>query len=85
MGENKLSKIPLLIGGERGFDLVSLDETKEGRPLVHTLKQQTKTIPSVRVYCNPEIANAVRKRFDNEFPMGDLPSYREDEYDLTEY
>jgi HD superfamily phosphohydrolase len=85
LGENKLSKIPLLIGGECGFDLVSLDETKAGRPLVHTLKQQTKTIPSVRVYCNPDIANVVRKRFDNEFPMDETPSYREDEYDLTEY
>ena len=85
LGENKLSKIPLLVGGERGFDLVSLDETKEGQPLVHMLKQQTKTIPSVRVYCNPNIANVVRRRFDAEFPMDDIPTYREDEYDLTEY
>ena len=84
LGENKLRKIPLLVGGECGYDLVSLDETKEGRPLVHTLKQQTKTIPSVRVYCDPEIASLVRKRFDEEFPMTDILSYREDEHDLTE-
>jgi HD superfamily phosphohydrolase len=85
LGEKKLRKIPLLAGGEQGYDLVKLDETKEGRPLVHTLKQQTKTIPSVRVYCDPEIASLVRKRFDSEFPMVDVPSHREDEYDLTEY
>ncbi|TFG31488.1 HD domain-containing protein [Candidatus Thorarchaeota archaeon] len=85
LGENKLQKIPLLVGGERGFDLVNLDETKEGGPIVHTLKQQVKTIPSVRVYCDPEIASLVRKRFDEEFPMTDVPSHREDEYDLTEY
>ncbi|MFW9844195.1 MAG: hypothetical protein ACFFEV_06455, partial [Candidatus Thorarchaeota archaeon] len=85
LGHGKLRKIPLLAGGDCGFDLVNLDETKEGRPLVHTLKQQTKTIPSVRVYCDPEIASLVRKRFDDEFPMIDVPSHREDEYDLTEY
>jgi len=85
LGEKKLRKIPLLVGGEQGFDIVSLDETKEGRPLVHTLKQQTRTIPSVRVYCEPEIASKVRKRFDGIYPMSDIPSYREDEYDLTEY
>ena len=85
LGHKKLRKIPLLAGGECGFDLVNLDETKEGRPLVQILKQQTKTIPSVRVYCDPEIASLVRKRFDDEFPMVDIPSHREDEYDLTEY
>jgi hypothetical protein len=62
-----------------------LDATKEGRPLVHILKQQSMTIPSVRVYCDSEIASLVRKRFDDEFPMVDTPSHREDEYDLTEY
>jgi len=85
LGENKLSKIPLLIGGERGFDLVSLDETKEGRPLLHNLRQQTYTIPSVRVYCELKMAVKIRKRFDEAFPMSDVPTYREDEYDLTEY
>ena len=85
LGERKLSKIPLLVGGERGFDIVSLDETKEGGPLVQTLKQQTHTIPSVRVYCEQKIASKVRKRFDEIYPMSDIPSYREDEYDLTEY
>lgn len=85
LGEKKLSKIPLLVGGERGFDIVPLDELKEGGPLRQTLKQQTHTIPSVRVYCDPDIANDVRKRFDASFPMAEVSNYREEEYDLTEY
>jgi len=85
LGEKKLRKIPLLVGGELGFDLVSLDETKEGLPLMHTLKQQTRTIPSVRVYCDPKIANKVRKQFDATYPMSDIPTHRDDEYDMTEY
>ena len=85
LGEKKLSKIPLLVGGERGFDIVPLDESKEGTPLLQTLKQQTYTIPSVRVYCDPKLANDVRKRFDTLFPAQDLPNHREEEYDLTEY
>ena len=85
LGEKKLSKIPLLVGGESGLDLVTLDETKEGAPLVHTLRQQARTIPSVRVYCEPSITNQVRKRFDALYPMSDVPTHREDEYDLTEY
>jgi len=85
LGEKTLSKIPLLVGGERGFDLVGLDETKEGFPLLQILKQQSRTIPSVRVYTEPEIANAVRKKFEEMFPMADTPTYREDEYDFLEY
>lgn len=85
LGEKTLSKIPLLIGGERGFDLVSLDETKEGFPLLQILKQQSRTIPSVRVYTEPAIANAVRKKFEEMFPMAEMPTYREDEYDFLEY
>ena len=85
LGEKTLGKIPLLVGGEKGFDIVSLDETKEGRPLMHILKQQSRTIPSVRVYADAGIADEVRKRFDKAFPVSDTPTYREDEYDLTEY
>ena len=85
LGEKTLGKIPLLVGGEKGFDIVSLDETKEGRPLMHTLKQQSRTIPSVRVYADASIAEKVRKRFDKAYPISDTPTYREDEYDLTEY
>jgi len=85
LGEKTLGKIPLLVGGEKGFDIVSLDETKEGRPLMHILKQQSRTIPSVRVYTDVSIAEKVRKRFDKAFPVADTPGYREDEYDLTEY
>ena len=85
LGEKTLGKIPLLVGGEKGFDIVSLDETKEGRPLMHILKQQSRTIPSVRVYADASIADKVRKRFDKNYPVSDTPTYREDEYDLTEY
>ncbi len=85
LGETTLGKIPLLVGGEKGFDIVSLDETKEGRPLMQILKQQSRTIPSIRVYADSGIADEVRKRFDKAFPVSDTPAYREDEYDLTEY
>jgi len=85
LGEKTLSKIPLLTGGERGFDLVRLDEAKEGFPLLQILKQQSRTIPSVRVYSEPEIANTVRKKFEEMFPMADTPAYRDDEYDFLEY
>jgi HD superfamily phosphohydrolase len=85
LGENFLGSIPILVGGEKGFDIVNLDETKEGRPLMDILKQQARTIPSVRVYADQKIAEKVRKRFDQTFPVSDTPTYREDEYDLTEY
>lgn len=86
LGENVLGSIPILVGGvEKGFDIVSLDETKEGSPLMGILKQQSRTIPSVRVYADTDIAEKVRKRFDKTFPVSDTPSHREDEYDLTEY
>lgn len=85
LGEKTLGKIPLLVGGEKGFDIVNLDETKEGKPIMQILKQQSRTIPSVRVYADARIADKVRKRFDKTFPVSDTPSYREDEYDLTEY
>jgi HD superfamily phosphohydrolase len=85
LGEKTLGKIPLLVGGENGFDLVPLDETQEGRPLMHILMQQARTIPSVRVYADARIAESVHKRFDRRFPVSDIPTHREDEYDLTEY
>jgi HD superfamily phosphohydrolase len=85
LGEKMLSKIPLLVGGEQGLDLVSLDETKEGRPLMHLLSQQTRTIPSVRVYSDPTIAADVKKRFERDFPLTEQRTYRDDEWDLMEY
>jgi len=85
LGAYFLSKIPVLAGGETGFDMVQLSETEEGKPLMQLLKQQQKSIPSVRVYSDPSIANNVRKRFEKLFPSSEKPSYREDDYDLTEY
>ena len=85
LGEKMLSKIPLLVGGEQGLDLVRLDETKEGRPLMHLLNQQTRTIPSVRVYSDPAIAGDVKKRFERDFPLTEQRTYRDDEWDLMEY
>ncbi|MFW9810943.1 MAG: HD domain-containing protein [Candidatus Thorarchaeota archaeon] len=84
-GKKKLAKIPLLVGGDAGFDLVELDDTEEGRPLMQLLWQQTETIPSVRIYSDPKIAGKVRRRFEKEFPVSALPKHREDQYDLTEY
>ncbi len=85
LGEKKLGKTPLLVGGEQGFDIVNLEDTKEGRPLMHILRQQSRTIPSVRVYSDPLIANEVRRRFDKAFPVSDTPTHRKDEHDFTEY
>jgi HD superfamily phosphohydrolase len=85
LGAKTLGKIPLLVGGEQGFDLVNLDDTKEGRPLMHILQQQSRTIPSVRVYSDSKIVNEVRRRFEREYPVTSTPKHREDEYDLTEY
>ena len=85
IGEKILGKIPLLVGGEKGFDIVNLDETQEGGPIMQILKQQAQTIPSVRVYADARIADKIRKRFDKTYPVADIPTYREDEYDLTEY
>ncbi len=85
LGEKTLGQIPLLVGGEQGFDLINLDESQEGRPLMQILKQQARTLPSVRVYADVPNADQVRKKFDKTFPVADIPTYREDEYDLTEY
>jgi HD superfamily phosphohydrolase len=85
LGAKSLSKIPLLVGGEHGFDIVSLDETSEGYPLLQTLRQQTRTIPSVRVYSDPSIAGIVQKKFERMFPMVDVPLHRDDEHDFLEY
>ncbi|MFW9832386.1 MAG: HD domain-containing protein [Candidatus Thorarchaeota archaeon] len=85
IGEKILGKIPLLVGGEKGFDIVNLDETQEGGPIMQILKQQAQTIPSVRVYADASIADKIRKRFEKTYPVADIPTYREDEYDLTEY
>jgi HD superfamily phosphohydrolase len=85
LGADFLRKIPILTGGEKGLDVVQLNETEEGKPLMQLLKQQQRTIPSVRVYSDPSIANNVRKQFERQFPSSEKPSYREDEYEFTEY
>ncbi|MHA1769389.1 MAG: HD domain-containing protein [Candidatus Thorarchaeota archaeon] len=79
LGEAELSKIPLLVDGEGGLDIVPLNETKEGHPLVHLLEQQARTIPSVRVYCAADIEASVRRRFDREFPMSEESAHHGDE------
>ncbi|MGY5853641.1 MAG: HD domain-containing protein [Candidatus Thorarchaeota archaeon] len=85
LGAAFLSKIPILTGGEEGFDIVKLSKTEEGKPLMQLLKQQQRTIPSVRVYSDPAIANEVLKTFNKIFPSAEAPRYREDDYDLTDY
>jgi HD superfamily phosphohydrolase len=85
LGEDFLKHIPILIGGNNGFDLAALSDTYEGRPLMKTLLQQKRSIPSVRVYSDPDIANKVRARFNEMFPSETEPIYREDEYDFAEY
>ncbi|NHI83071.1 MAG: HD domain-containing protein [Candidatus Thorarchaeota archaeon] len=85
LGEEKLSRIPLLVGGERtGLEIIPLDETDEGAPLMKILRQQRRTIPSVRVYSDPGDANDILKRFERLFPLGTGRKYLDDEYDMTE-
>ncbi len=84
LGFRFLSTIPLLIGKEdSSLEIVSLRDTYEGRPLVQALSQQRFTIPSVRVYCDPEIAPGVRRRFDREFPTAPRAKDTEDDSQRT--
>jgi hypothetical protein len=85
LGEDFLRNIPILVGGTRGFDVVPLSETEEGRPLLQALRQQKRTIPAVRIYSDPSIAAEVRSKFDKEFPSEQQPPYREDDYGFTDY
>ncbi|MDF1540991.1 MAG: hypothetical protein P1Q69_18995 [Candidatus Thorarchaeota archaeon] len=85
LGEEFLSQIPILVGGETGFDLVRLNKTEEGRPLRNVLMQQKRTIPSVRVYTDPEHAETVRKRFEKLFPSEEQKPHRDDEVDFDEF
>jgi len=85
LGEKQLGRIPLLVGGEStGLDIIPLDETNEGRPLMKILKQQKRTIPSVRVYSDPENADAILRKFQELFPENEESNYFHDEYDMTE-
>ncbi|MFW9850972.1 MAG: hypothetical protein ACFFF4_17730, partial [Candidatus Thorarchaeota archaeon] len=84
LSESFLSQIPILIGGDAGFDLISLNKTEQGRPLMKALSQQRRIIPSVRVYSDPKNADKVRSRFEKLFPSEEK-DYREDEFDFSEY
>ena len=85
LGEEFLSQIPILIGGETGFDLVRLNQTEEGRPLRNALRQQKRTIPSVRVYSDLGNADKVRKKFEKLFPTEEPKPHRDDEIDFEEF
>ena len=85
LGEEFLSQIPILVGGETGFDLVRLNQTEEGRPLRKVLSQQKRTIPSVRVYSDPGNAELVRKKFEKLFPSEERKPHRDDELDFEEF
>ena len=85
LGEKLLGKIPLLVGGETtGLDTVTLDSIEEGQPLMQILNKQKQTIPSVRVYSDPEDAATIRKRFLQMFPATPDAKDLQDEYDMTE-
>ncbi len=85
LGEHFLSQIPILIGGSNGFDLVPLNETPEGKPLMETLVQQQRTIPAVRVYSDLKHADVVRKRFDKMFHAQHIKAHRDDDPEFIEY
>ena len=85
LGEHFLKQIPILIGGDSGFDLVSLSNTEEGGPLMEALSQQRKTIPAVRVYADPKNAETVTKRFSELFPAQEQRKHRDDDYTFSEY
>jgi len=85
LGFRFLSTIPLLIGGEdSNLEIVSLKDADEGKPLVQALSQQRFTIPSVRVYSDPDIAGDVRKRFEREFPVDAKRRESQTDFDMTE-
>ena len=71
--------------GDAGFDLVKLNETEEGGPLMEALLQQRRTIPAVRVYGDPKHADKIKKRFAELFPAHERQKHRDDEYDFSEY
>jgi HD superfamily phosphohydrolase len=85
LGEEFLQQIPILVGGETGFDLVRLNHTDEGRPLGQVLRQQKRTIPSVRIYADPENADMVRRKFEKLFPTDEQKPHRDDEVDFEEF
>ena len=69
LGDRTLGRMPMLVGTEgTGYRLVEFKDTLEGRPVIMTLKQQKKIIPTVRVYADPSIAEDVQRRFDRMFP-----------------
>jgi hypothetical protein len=85
LGEALLGKIPLLVGGETtGLEIVTLDSIEEGQPLMQILNKQKQTIPSVRVYSDPEDAVTIRKRFLQLYPASADAKDLQDEYDMTE-
>jgi HD superfamily phosphohydrolase len=85
LGEKTLGAIPLLVGGENtGLGIVALEEVNEGKPLMKILRQQKKTLPSVRVYSDAENAQEIRKKFNQLFPVDEETENLVDEYDMTE-
>jgi HD superfamily phosphohydrolase len=85
LGDRTLGRIPLLVGSESaGYRIVDFKDTPEGRPVIMTLRQQKKTIPSVRVYADPKIGSEVQKRFDRMFPAN-ADQVVEEEYDHTDF
>jgi HD superfamily phosphohydrolase len=85
LSEKLLSQIPIIIGGDNGFDLVSLAGTEEGGPLLQALSQQKRTMPAVRVYADPKNAEVVRRKFEQMFNYRKRESYRDDQFDFSEY
>jgi HD superfamily phosphohydrolase len=85
LGETILGKIPLLVAGENsGLETLPLDSIDEGQPLMQILNKQKQTIPSVRVYSDPEDAPVIRKRFFRRFPATASAKDLRNEYDMTE-
>ena len=85
LGEELLGKIPILVGGESsGLDIMTLDSIEEGQPLMQILNKQKQTIPSVRVYSDPDDAATIRKRFLKLYPAKAGAKDLHDEYDMTE-
>ena len=85
LGEELLGKIPILVGGESsGLDIMTLDSIEEGQPLMQILNKQKQTIPSVRVYSDPDDAATIRRRFLKLYPAKAGAKDLHDEYDMTE-
>ncbi len=68
LGADQMAQIRIITESNGPQRLITMAEAEEARPLMSALKQQSLTIPSVRVYAEPRLAPDVQKKFARLFP-----------------